>query len=804
MSDHHYESFSPEGREEDSQQPSHTKSLPPNPKNPACDHCREKKIRCSREKPTCHHCRLSKSACVYSEPQKRPPDVSRNVHRFEEVYTRLDRIEAAIANLTTLMHLQQRHGSSCQNCAKETSESSHTAHSISQESVVEEIRPTKTTVLSAAPLVAAATAPRPQKQFIKDAEGIEQYLGSSSTLSMTVEAQRLAEEGLISANMMPRRLLDHPGASQASSGDLDDLNKTANSFASAIPSYGHKTLREGAAQVKKHIPWKAEAIDVVNDFFKTLYHWFPILDEETFRRDMDKMYAEPETMTNDNAWMVLFNNVLLFGLYGKNMNATGEERKLIDMHLKQRTHIWFYNSWTALDDLEIALTPRLRNVQALFTMSLCAIELSRPALTWGLLSQAARSAQALGLHRRGKPQPGTSRRQVEERKNLFWCIYVLDKQMSLLFGRSACLPDYDCDVELPTDDGSNVFYKNTIAEIAMARIQSAIYVRLYSAQAAAQSQHDLEIAILELDREVDAWWEEHGEITDYERKGSPFRAIDYYEHVHLKFTYYTGVTLINRMARPGMSIYASSEQKALDSARAAIKLTMQAVANSPDLGNTGLLLWLFNCNPFTSFFLLFSNVIRNPSAPSSTDTDLRLMQQLVDYFGHMQERSYESAARLRSVATAFTNVAITFLRNYRRQMQGRIDAAAPRKRPRCESDDDDDDDLPPLYPSGPAPHGNGPFLPCSPLVSMPAPEVDVATASFLRWPGAEGLLPQGPGVEVPPQGHAQAQVDIEALMAEPLGFQMRMEQAAQRGPLDFDWFGWEAHFGTPPGQGSGV
>jgi hypothetical protein len=81
----------------------------------------------------------------------------------------------------------------------------------------------------------------------------------------------------------------------------------------------------------------------------------------------------------------------------------------------------------------------------------------------------------------------------------------------------------------------------------------------------------------------------------------------------------------------------------------------------------------------------------------------------------------------------------------------------------------------------------------------------VTTASFLRWPGAaEGLQPHGPGVEVPPQGQAHAEVDIEALMAEPLGFQMRMEQAAQRGPLDFDWFGWEAHFGTPPGQGNGV
>ncbi|KAA8894590.1 fungal-specific transcription factor domain-containing protein [Sphaerosporella brunnea] len=814
-----------------------TSPFAPNPKNPACDHCREKKIRCSREKPTCHHCRSSKSVCVYSEPQKRPPDVSRNAHRFEEVFSRLDRIESAIANLTRLIQQQRNSDGSYGKGTPESTESLGMVEEIP--SAAQKTPATTTTVFSnssTAPLLTAASAP--QKQFVKDAEGTEQYLGSSSILSITAEAQRLAEEGLISANMMPRRLLDSNSGASGTSGEggLDDLSTSANTFASAVPFYGHKLIREGAAQVKKHIPWKAEALGVVDDFFKTVYHWFPILDEETFRKDLDQMYAEPETMINDNAWMVLFNNILLFGLYGKGMNTSAEERNIIDARNSQRTQTWFYNAWAALDDLEIALTPRLRNVQALFTMSLCAIELSRPALTWGLLSQAARSAQALGLHRRGKPQPGISRSQIEERKNLFWCIYMLDKQMSLLFGRAACLPEFDCDVELPIDDGTNAYYKNFMAQIAMARVQSAIYVRLYSAQAATQSQRDLEVAVLELDREVDAWWEEWGEMTDYEKKGGPFRAVDYFEHVHLKFTYYSAVTLINRMARLGMGLYVASEQKALESARAAIRLVMQAVTNSPDLGNTGLLLWLFNCYPFTSFFVLFSNIIRHPDAPSSTDIDLKLMQQLVEYFGRMQERNHESAARLRSVATAFTNVAITFLRNYRRQMRGieapsNTNTMGSRKRPRY-GHDDDEDPLPPLYPPVNHTLRTDPAGWCPPISLAPPPppptfpqtaqevEVDVATASFLRWPSASppafgaslgGVLRSSssrsgdadPGGGCSNGGEVDG-MDIEALMAEPLGFQMRMEQAAQRGPIEFDWFGWEAHLGADtPAQGGG-
>jgi len=39
-------------------------------------------------------------------------------------------------------------------------------------------------------------------------------------------------------------------------------------------------------------------------------------------------------------------------------------------------------------------------------------------------------------------------------------------------------------------------------------------------------------------------------------------------------------------------------------------------------------------------------------------------------------------------------------------------------------------------------------------------------------------------------------IDLEALMAEPGGFQMQMAQAAAvRGPLEFDWFSWDGQFG---------
>lgn len=67
--------------------------------------------------------------------------------------------------------------------------------------------------------------------------------------------------------------------------------------------------------------------------------------------------------------------------------------------------------------------------QALFAHGI-----SSPQLEYMLCSQAAHVAQAKGLH---KEPSGVlfSLEEVEERSNLFWSIYTLDKSMMIRIGR---------------------------------------------------------------------------------------------------------------------------------------------------------------------------------------------------------------------------------------------------------------------------------------------------------------------------------------------------------------------------------
>jgi hypothetical protein len=231
------------------------------------------------------------------------------------------------------------------------------------------------------------------------------------------------------------------------------------------------------------------------------------------------------------------------------------------------------------------------------------------------------------------------------------------------------------------------------------------------------------------------------------------------------------------------------------------------------------------------------------------------MKALVSYLNRMKSKN-EGAAKLLSIASAFTHVAGTFLKNYLKMTKSTTRAAPQQKRRREE---------PPPSPHTPAPMGDewispqaysnyatgtgfrSPALiatqqqqpqrhvPPIPVVAStsttPSTEnefegstVDLQAASFLKWPGHNANQPavpepsivaggglgasnrdssmgkDGGAATAPPIGPAgQFDIDIEALMAEPVGFQMQMQEANLRGPLEFDWFGaldsWDGSFG---------
>lgn len=245
------------------------------------------------------------------------------------------------------------------------------------------------------------------------------------------------------------------------------------------------------------------------------------------------------------------------------------------------------------------------------------------------------------------------------------------------------------------------------------------------------------------------------------------------------------------------------------------------------------------------------------------------MKALVAYLGQMKSRN-EGAAKLLTIASAFTHVAGTFIKNYYKMTKGSNRPAPQQKRRREEaplppapanegwSNASDLRDASSRYPDFTGAGFYSPLstpLPTSTSTSQPqqqqphppdiipgsisshsstttplstdidfeVPAADVQAANFLRWPGhnhasqvpisddvgdsggsgsgsgSGGVMDHdAAGATSTAPAPMDYDIDLEALMAEPVGFQIQMEQASLRGPLEFDWFraldSWDGHW----------
>lgn len=120
-------------------------------------------------------------------------------------------------------------------------------------------------------------------------------------------------------------------------------------------------------------------------------------------------------------------------------------------------HIFYERARRLLDDYYD--TPKISTVQALLLMASYQMGAMKPAKAWLYSGMAFRMAQDLGLNRNCDHWniPADER---ERRKRVFWCCYIVDRQMSAIYGRQSSFDDRDCDVPLPSVDDDELIDSN--------------------------------------------------------------------------------------------------------------------------------------------------------------------------------------------------------------------------------------------------------------------------------------------------------------------------------------------------------
>ena len=185
-----------------------------------------------------------------------------------------------------------------------------------------------------------------------------------------------------------------------------------------------------------------------------------------------------------------------------------------------------------------------------------------------MASAAGNLANTLGLHQRSDGF-GLAPEEIEQRRNVFWVFYLIEKAISHNLGRPSVINDDDIAIDLPPkkpalqSPSRPKVYDIFQDQIALAIIGSRIYSELYSASSQTKSEvHRIEV-LGKLDSHLQRW---RDAIPIDIRPEHPIKCSDeqYVQVVMMHFVYLDAVILLHRIAGHQES-FKDDEAKALKS-----------------------------------------------------------------------------------------------------------------------------------------------------------------------------------------------------------------------------------------------
>ncbi|KAJ6442337.1 class II aminotransferase/8-amino-7-oxononanoate synthase [Purpureocillium lavendulum] len=207
---------------------------------------------------------------------------------------------------------------------------------------------------------------------------------------------------------------------------------------------------------------------MVNPYFDSINPLLPIWSKNAFTRRV----AECQSTGSDaqhRANIVSFNNVVLLTLTAKHLRATAKEQptspprsrgKSIDSDLHQS---FLANAARAVHDIEELLAPRLDNVQALLSLYLVAVAHWSTERASLLMTLAVMTAKSIGLHKWEPLEGQLDQDEVEDRRQVFYCLYILENSRCWTDGRPPDITMTSPDIWLAATQSSNELHRKLAA-----------------------------------------------------------------------------------------------------------------------------------------------------------------------------------------------------------------------------------------------------------------------------------------------------------------------------------------------------
>ena len=273
-----------------------------------------------------------------------------------------------------------------------------------------------------------------------------------------------------------------------------------------------------------------------------------------------------------------------------------------------------------------------------------------------LLQRACQVAKDIALHQQSNIFVNYSLAETQERQNLFWTLFVIDKSMSLTTGSPCCLMSIDGDIAIPEESGITDLNDHFVARIKLAHIQEQIYTTLHSPTSRQRSDADHQLVLHQLTQSLQRWYEGH------ERMITPapdsLSSTDTFIDDKLIFSFFSSRIMITRQSRNQMT-----RRQCLEESRKSIRLLKKLHFARSSGQREAVLKQPFQCFPFPGFFEIFVNLIWYPTS-STTKEDLATLRSAIEVLQDISKDGKESTYyfKMMSIAIALTDIASDFVK----------------------------------------------------------------------------------------------------------------------------------------------
>ncbi|KAK3950539.1 hypothetical protein QBC32DRAFT_346312 [Pseudoneurospora amorphoporcata] len=581
----------------------------------ACDQCRLRKIRCDKESP-CSNCRTANRSCSSSGVGQKPKEQRQRVlisaqyeRKIDHFGTRLTGIEKMLRELMVIS--QSRTPSS--------ESSSHAAGTHNNNNASPGVSEPPVAIIS-------DIVGDPDRGEIpldddddNDDEMDSAFEGNTSMAAQTVFASEFLE------NAVTRETSLSPSMESALSSLRQIVSMQNRKRTNQDSRFPHAKPMPRGGMRELPMPPSPVVVGILRDIKNELPETFTLMCTFIAVDDFVDCCRRVYFATDDYslATFIVVNAGLFYLFQEKATRADDahQAEKLLEYRNLCRD-----NLETALMALPLFMPARKESIEALLLAASYAVEASRFTLAWQLNSSAVMICQTLGYHRlpaTSTSGAGSANDDVsnDTKSALFWFAYMLDKGLSLRFGRSSMIQDYD--IAIPKRMGRTINVADCWKEmlnlwIEHAEVMGKAYEQLYSIAALSrppeqriESARQLVEAIKGIARENDELIRharETGKLADSgKRDGFTVTLMLRSDEV----TYWASLCLIYRAIPAAPGFGSTFNPECIEAARRAIEVHLECM-QIPGLSHftkVGYLHWTILYAPFIPFIVLFCHVI---------------------------------------------------------------------------------------------------------------------------------------------------------------------------------------------------